>query len=397
MNIEIINEAKKYYEEMRRDYEYLHTCPGVGFDIKETFDYVFNILLELGYEPKKCGQSGIIADIGNGRGNSVLLRADMDGLPIKEESGVAFSSNNGNMHACGHDMHTSMLLGAARILKANENKINSRVRLMFQPAEEILQGAKDMIEGGALENPMIGKAVMLHVLSGMPFEVGTIIVSSPGVSAPCADYFSITVKGVGGHGAMPEKSVDPLVVGAHILLALQNINSRELSMGEKAVLTTCSISSNDTYNIIPEEVVIKGTMRCFDEDVRNKIRRRIEEISSNIAMAFNAKAKVSFDIGCPTLLNDEKLSCHIKKIMIELLGREKVYMSNELKGNKSGAGSEDFSYVSHEIPSVMIGICAGNANEGYTHGLHNSKVRFDEKTLINGAAVYAACGFELSK
>ncbi len=397
MNKDILSKAWDIQEQLFDDYMFLHQCPGIGFEIRETYEYVKNRLLEIGLEPQKCGRSGIVADIGNGKGKTVLLRADMDGLGIKEESGVDFASSNGKMHACGHDMHTAMLLGAARLLKEYEGNIQGNIRLMFQPAEEILEGSKDMINSGVLDNPRVDKGVMLHVMTTLPFECGTVIVSSPGVGAPAADYFSIIVKGVGGHGAMPEKTIDSLNIGAHILLALQNINARELPTGERAVVTIGSIASGEAYNIIPDQIVMRGTMRCYDEETRTFVKKRIVEIAEGIAISFKGQAEVSFDRGCPTLLNDKNLSCHIEKTMIELLGKEKVFTTDELSKGKSasGAGSEDFAYISHKIPTIMLGLVAGQFEKGYEYNLHHPKVRFDLDALLYGAAIYASAGIDL--
>lgn len=394
---DILREAKGIEDTLVEDYQYLHRCPGIGFDIRETYEYVKNRLADIGCEPKKCGQAGLMVDIGSGHGKTILLRADMDGLAIKEETDMTFASNNGRMHACGHDMHTTMLLGAARLLKKHEKDIHGTIRLMFQPAEEILEGAKDMIKAGILENPRVDAGLMIHVMTALPFECGTVIVSSPGVGAPAADYFTIYVKGVGGHGAMPEKTVDPLNISAHILLALQNINARELAAGERAVVTIGSISSGDGYNIIPDEVKMRGTMRTFSEETRDYVKNRIVEISENVAKGFRGSVEVSFDSGCPTLMNNEKLSCHVEKTMVELLGKEKVFTTEELsKGNSgSGSGSEDFAYVSHEIPTVMLGLVAGSLDKGYQYNLHNPKVKFDTDTLPYGVAVYVAAGLSL--
>lgn len=375
----IMKIAESIEENIIDDYKYLHKCPGIGFDIRETYEYVKNRLSEMGFSPRKCGQSGIIVDIGSGDGKKVLLRADMDGLSIREESGVEYASINGNMHACGHDMHTAMLLAAARIFK--ELNINGDVRLMFQPAEEILEGAKDMIEDGVLENVKAG--VMLHVLPALPFESGTVIVSSAGVGAPSADYFSINIEGVGGHGAMPDKCVSPIDISSHIILALKNID---------ATVTIGSVQSGTAYNIIPDKAVLKGTMRTFDEKKREEVKGKIKRICENMAMAYGGKATLVFERGCPTLINDENLSCHIEKTMIELLDEKKVFNTEQLaKGNaKSSSGSEDFAYISHEIPTLMLGLVAGNIADGYTHNLHHPKVKFDLEALKYGSAVYVA-------
>lgn len=393
----MINRVLKYKEEIVDDYKYLHRCPGIGFDLEETYEYVKNKLLEIGCVPIECGKSGIYTDIGNENGKCILLRADMDGLPIKEQSGVDFESNNGNMHACGHDMHTSMLLGAARLLKEIENDINGTIRLVFQPAEEILEGAKSMINNGVLENPKVDAGLMIHVMTSLDFACGTVIVASGGVSAPAADYFSIKIKGVGGHGAMPEKCVNPLNIGAHILLGINNIKALELNGNQKATITISSISSGEGYNIIADEVIMRGTMRAFDENTRKYMKERIVEISENIASAFKGDASVSFERGCPTLINDENISCHIKKTMIELLGEEKVFTTEELAKNgfAGGNGSEDFSYISHKIPTVMVGLVAGQKEKGYEYNLHHPKVRFDLDALCYGAAIYAKSGISL--
>ncbi len=393
----VLQKAENIKVELIEDYKYLHKCPGIGFDIRETYEYVKSRLLEMGYNPEKCGKAGIMVDIGNGDGKTILLRADMDGLGIKEEADVEFASNNGRMHACGHDMHTTMLLGAARILKDYECMINGRIRLMFQPAEEILEGAKDMIESGVLENPKVDAGIMIHVMVALPFECGTVIVSSPGIGAPAADYFSININGVGGHGASPDKCVDPLNIAAHTLLALQNINARELPAGEKATITIASISSGDAYNIIPDKVIMRGTMRTYDENVRSSVKNRIVEIVENTAKTFNGSGDVTFDRGCPTLVNDKNLSCHIEKTMIELFDNKKVFTTKALSNGKASgsSGSEDFAYISHKIPTIMLGLVAGQYEKGYEYNLHHPKVKFDLDALAYGSAVYAGAALSL--
>ena len=219
---QLLEEAAQLKEMLVFNRRYLHSHAETGFDLKETYAFVKKALMDMGYEPVKCGKSGLIALAGGKKeGKVFLLRADMDGLPIKEEAEVDFPSTNGCMHGCGHDMHTAMLLGAAKLLKAHEEEIEGTVKLMFQPAEEIFEGSHDMIESGLLKNPDVDSALMIHVMAGMPFEPGTVIVSAPGVSAPAADYFEIRVQGTGCHGSMPNTGVDPLNAAAHILIGLQ--------------------------------------------------------------------------------------------------------------------------------------------------------------------------------
>ena len=223
----ILDEALELHNQIVEDRRFIHTHPGTEFDIEDTKQYVKESLIQMGYEPIECGKAGLIALAGKKQnGKTFLIRADMDALPIQEEADIDFPSQNGKMHACGHDMHTSMLLGAARLLKKHEDEIEGTIKLMFQPAEEVFEGSHDMIEAGLLKNPDVDAALMIHVMAGMPFETGTVIVSAPGVIAPAADYFNIKVQGKGCHGSMPNTGVDPLNAAAHILIALEEISAR---------------------------------------------------------------------------------------------------------------------------------------------------------------------------
>lgn len=389
-------EAQKLHEIIVSNRRYLHTHPETGFDLKETVSYVKKELEDMGYEPIECGKAGLIALAGGKKpGKVFLIRGDMDALPIKEEADVDFASDSGRMHACGHDMHTAMLLGAARLLKMHEDEIEGTIKLMFQPAEEIFEGSHDMIEAGVLKNPDVDAALMIHVMAGMPFEAGTVIVSAPGVSAPAADYFDIKVQGKGCHGSMPNAGVDPLNVAAHILIALQEINARELAMSEQAVLTIGTMNAGVAANVIPDTVNMGGSIRTFDEETRAFIKERMVEISEGIAKSFRAEAEVTFGSGCPTLVNDKDLSVCAEKYVKELLGQRKAFsvaqlnaMSGDSKSSKS-AGSEDFAYVSQEVPSIMLALAAGQPDKGYCYPQHHPMVKFDESALAGGSAVYA--------
>ncbi len=391
---EILKEAQEASEELTEIRRYLHTHPGTGFDIDETKEYVKKQLQKIGCDVKECGKAGLTTVIGNKTdGGCFMLRADMDALPIREEADIEFASKNGCMHACGHDMHTSMLIGAAKILKAHESEIDGCVKLMFQPAEEIFEGSDDMIKSGVLENPTVDAAMMIHIMAGMPFETGTVIVSSPGVSAPAADYFEITVKGVGCHGSMPNMGVDPLTAAAHILIALQEIQSRELGIADKAVLTIGTMHAGEAANAIPDTAVMGGSIRTFDEETRAYLKKRVEEIAVSAANVFRAKAYVTFGSGCPTLVNDGDTSVRVEKYMTELLGEGKVFSSDKLAklGGKSSktAGSEDFAYISQKVKSVMLALAGGKAEDGYAYPQHHPMVKFDEASLCTGSAVYA--------
>lgn len=393
---QLMKEADMLQETIVANRRYLHTHPETGFDLKETFVYVKKELEDMGYQPLECGKAGLIALAGGKKpGKVFLIRGDMDALPIKEEADVDFPSKNGRMHACGHDMHTSMMLGAARLLKAHEDEIEGTVKLMFQPAEEIFEGSKDMIKNGLLKNPDVDAALMIHVMAGMPFPAGTVIVSAPGVSAPAADYFEIQVKGKGCHGSMPNTGIDPLTAAAHILIALQEIHARELAMSDQAVLTIGTMHAGNAANVIPDTVVMGGSIRTFDDETRSWIKKRMTDIAQGIAKTFRAEAEVTFGSGCPTLLNDKEVSLCAEQYLKELLGNERAFSAAQLQtagdGQKSSksAGSEDFAYVSHEVPSIMLALAAGQPEKGYCYPQHHPMVKFDEAVLTDGSAVYA--------
>ncbi len=399
---DLLNEALSLQDKLIEIRRYLHSHPSLGFDMQETYRYVHDQLTQMGYEPHAYGKAGLIASAGHKNagkgtpsGKTILLRADMDALPIREEAEVDFKSTNGNMHACGHDMHTTMLLGAAQLLKNHEDELNGQVILCFQPAEETLEGAKDMIDAGILRDTSPDAAIMIHIASGMPFETGTIVVCDGGVSAPAADYFEIAIQGKGCHGAMPQLGIDPITASAHIVTALQEIHARELAMSDDAALTIGKFQAGNAPNVIPDAAVISGTTRAYDEDIRNFIKKRMEDIISNTAAAFRAKATLTFTSGCPTLINDEGLSKDITRYLKELLGPKKAFTKAELaalSGNANASkatGSEDFAYFSHEVPSLMLAIAVGKPEDGYIYPLHHPKAIFDEAALSIGSAVHA--------
>ena len=391
----LLQEAEQIRDHVLRERRTLHQIPGTGFDIGDTLAFVKKELTDMGLQPADCGRAGVTALAGGKRpGKVFLLRADMDALPIREEADVEFASQNGRMHACGHDLHTAMLLGAARLLKAHEEEIHGTVKLMFQPAEEIFEGSHDMIEAGLLENPKVDAALMIHVMAGMPFPAGTVIVSAPGVSAPAADYFEIKVQGKGCHGSMPNTGVDPLTAAAHILIALQEIHARELAMDDRVVLTIGTMNAGTASNVIPDTVTMGGSIRTFDEETRSFIKQRMTEIAEGTAKTFRAEAAVTFGSGCPTLVNDRDLSQCCGQYMKELLGEGRAFSVAELNAMGGGtssksAGSEDFAYVSQEVPSLMLALAAGQPEKGYRYPQHHPMAKFDESVLPGGSAVYA--------
>ena len=393
---QILREAKALQEEIKSHRLWLHTHAETGFDLTETKPYVKSALVKMGYTVQECGKAGLVTTVGKPGGKVLLLRADMDALPIAEEADVDFACQNGRMHACGHDMHTAMLLGAAKLLKAHESELDGMVKLMFQPAEEIFEGSKDMIASGVLENPSPDAALMIHVTAGMPLPAGTVVVSAPGVSAPAADYFTIRVHGKGCHGSAPQNGIDPLTAAAHILIALQEIHARELSASDEAVLTIGTFHAGEAGNVIPDTATMGGTIRTYDEKTRAYLKERMTAIAQNVAEAFRASADVSFGSGCPTLVNDKGLSETVTGYLKDLLGANRAFTTAELSGGKParGGGSEDFAYVSHEVPSLMLALAAGEPSKGYVYPQHHPKVKFDESVLSTGAAVFVDCALQ---
>lgn len=303
---------------------------------------------------------------------------------------MPFACKTGKMHACGHDMHTAMLLGAAYVLKKYEKDLRGCVKFVFQPAEELLSGAKEMLDAGVLQEPNVDGAMMLHVLTGLSVPAGTVIVSSGGVSAPAADYFTVRVQGRGCHGSTPEQGVNALTVAARITLALEGLTARELGLSQPAVLTVGRLQAGTVANALADRATLEGTLRAYDEKTRAKLKIRISEIASGMGGVFHATAETEFTSGCPCLVNDENLSAEIKKYLSELLNEGTVYASKEFSGgDRRGGGSEDFAYIAQKTPSVMVALAAGEPEKGYGYPLHHPKTKFDESVLHIGAAAYA--------
>lgn len=389
---DLLKDAQALKDSIIRHRRYLHENAETGFDLNKTRKYVFKQLKGYGLNPETCGKAGITAMInGEKPGKTIMLRADMDALPITEESGVDFACKTGNMHACGHDMHTSMLLGAAKLLADRRNLLHGNVKLVFQPAEEILEGAKDMITSGVLDNPKVDAAVMIHVIPALPIKSGTVILPKPGVNAPAADYFTITIQGKGCHGSMPHMGIDALSTASHTVLALQEITARELSIDEKAVLTIGTVKAGSAPNAIADQAVLQGTIRAFDEVTRKKVKTRLTEICNHTAKAYRCDAEITFDSGCPTLLSDDQLTNQLRSILKNAMGEMFLDAASDAGASASGGGSEDFAYISHQIPTVMLAMAAGEPDNGYHEPLHHNKLKFDETALTYGALTYAAC------
>lgn len=376
-------ELQPWLTGLRRE---LHRHPETGFDLPWTIDRVRRELEEMGYAPVDCGRAGLVALAGGKRpGKTILLRADMDALPLCEEAEVDYASENpGRMHACGHDLHTAMLLGAAKLLKERE-EIAGTVKLMFQPAEEIFQGARDMIDAGVLEGPPVDGAMMIHVTAGQPVPAGTLLVPTGGVTTVSCQQYHILVRGKGGHGSTPHLAVDPITAAAHIHLALQEINSRELEPHGYGVFTTCRFRAGETSNVIPETAEMWGTIRTADPEgrVAEQIKTRMTEIAEGVGGAMRCRVEVTFGDFCPCVVVDESLASRARDYLGEIFGSQVQPIP------QWGGGSEDFSWVSLRVPAVTMFLGAGSTEEGYEYGLHNPKTRFDDSVLWRGSAAYA--------
>lgn len=380
---EIMNQAKAIKEDLISFRRTIHSNPEVGESLPKTKFYVIEKLKEFGYDPKEICESGIVATIeGSKPGKTFLLRADMDALPVKEATECDFKSNNGCMHACGHDMHTAMLLGAAKLLKQNQDQIKGTVKLVFQPDEEGFTGAKKMIKSGVLKNPDVDAAMAMHVHSGTP---SNIVLCGLGTSIAGCNRFRIIVKGTGAHGAMPELGVDPINIAAHIYLALQEITSREISATQPAVVTIGKFSGGEAPNVIPDEVIMEGTIRSLDKETGEFIFNRMNDIVVSTAKMFRGEAELIELSSVPPLTNNNDLAKEVTSYIKDLLGEKSVILFE-----KGGMGSEDFASYSYEVPSVYLMLGAGTKQENSLYGeaMHNPKVVFNEDILVTGAAMH---------
>ena len=361
----------------------IHANPEVGTELPMTKKFVMDKLREFGYEPKEICESGIVATIeGSKPGKTFLLRADMDALPMAEGADVDFKATNGAMHSCGHDMHTAMLLGAARLLKQNQDLIEGTVKLIFQPDEEGFTGAKKVIEAGVLENPKVDAAMACHVNSGTPSNM---VVCGLGTSIGGCFRFRIVVKGTGCHGAMPETGVDPINIAHHIYAGLQTILTREIPAVKPAVITIGKFAGGDAPNIIPGEVVMEGTFRYLDKEMGDFVIERMNEIVTSTAKIFRGEAELIELSSVPPLTNDNDLAHEITGYMKDIVGEQAVMLFEQ-----GGMGSEDFASYSYEVPSLYFILGAGAKFENPEYGvpMHNQCVVFNEDILPTGAALH---------
>lgn len=377
----LIGEYSEHALKLRRT---LHQNPELAFHEVETTALIRRELESYGIQILDSGlETGLIAEIHGakpGLCKTVAVRADIDALPVREETGLEFSSKkDGISHACGHDLHTACLLLAARILKQMENEFSGTVRLLFQPAEETGKGAHLMLAHGAMENPRPDAVLGIHTWPDTPAGM---VGMRPGASHASSDTIAIKVKGKGGHGAHPYRCVDSVMVSAYLLTQLQTIISRELPMVESGVLTFGSIHGGTAHNVIPGEVEIRGTLRTLNAEWREKIIQSIRRIAKSCCEAMGAQAEVSIIEGMPVLFNTPEIIEGIHTSADKVLGEGHVHMLPN-----ASPGSDDFSFYLNYAPGALFRMGTGNENPATHIGLHNSGNCFDERGIPTAAAV----------
>lgn len=363
---------------------YFHTNAEPGLNTPKACAYITKTLTEYGLTPVPCGH-GITATVGSGS-PCLLLRADMDALPMPEESGEPFACPTGTeAHACGHDLHAAMLLTAAKMLKEQEASLQGTVKFMFQSAEEIFEGARDMIADGILENPKVDAAMALHVGGGQ-IPLGLYMYNAGSAMMASVDGFRITLRGKGSHGAYPQNSIDPINIAVHVYLAMEALIAREATPEKMCVLTVGSFNAGTAPNIIPEEAVLQGTLRTNDRENRELLVRRIREVAEGVARTYGGSAELEVLSDVPPLVCDRTLT----EKMVSYIPELEIPNAAPWAGVSSSA-SEDFAVVADKVPSVFMHISAGFLDERGSYPPHNPKVRFNEEALPMGAAIYAHC------
>lgn len=373
--------------EWRRDF---HRHPELGFQEVRTAGIVAAHLQELGLEVSTgVGKTGVIAmvepDDLPDDSETVLLRFDMDALPIHEETGLPYASQNaGVMHACGHDGHTAIGMGVAQLLTRHRNELPGRVKLVFQPAEEGMGGAMAMISDGALEEPKPAAAYGLHLWSRLPYNQ---VVVQPGPLWAAADIFTLTVHGKGGHGATPHDTIDATLVASQLVVALQTIVSRNANPSDTAVVTVASFHSGNAGNVISEQAVLKGTIRSFEPEVRDLLLRRFEEICTGVCQAFGASYEFEMHSCVPATINSEAGARVMEGIAREVVGEQNVAQIAPMMVG------EDMAEFLNRAPGCFVLVGAANPEEGFYSPHHSPSFDFEESVMPTGVSLLAEAAF----
>lgn len=399
----ILDASRAIEEQIKNDRHNLHRKPEVGFDLKETAAYVKKRLAEMGIEAQSCGgpidekfradfvkagfpdmaeSTGLVATVGKGE-PCILLRADMDALPMPEAEGlVDFASEHpGIAHTCGHDAHTAMLLGAAKLLKERESELKGTVKLMFQTGEECGCGSRFMVEQGLLDNPKVDAAFAIHINTQM--EVGTVRYTA-GITSSAMDTYMIKIKGKGGHSSMPQDCVDPLMISSQLYTALNLLVCREVDPRETAPLTVGRCGGGTVANIIPDTADLAVSFRTFNRDVRNHLVKRVPEMIDHTIKMWRGDYEM-MDFHTPSTFTDEALCTELAPFVAEIVG------SDRLSEAPCQPTTEDFGYVTEKVPGMFV--LLGVGKEGAAP-MHNPNMYIDESALAYGSAIHANVAME---
>lgn len=382
--MQYVEENKKYLIDLRR---WFHQYPELGFKEFKTADKIRGILtnLEIPFETVGTGTVAILK--GKGEKPVIGLRCDIDALPVSEGREISFKSRNeGCMHACGHDAHITMLLGAAKILSEHREEIEGTIKFIFQPAEEVFGGAKVMIESGLLED--VDTFCGMHIFPYIP--TGKISVEE-GPRYTSADSMKIKIIGKSGHGAMPQFSIDPIYIGSQVVNALQSVTSREVDPAETCVISVCKFHCGSMFNIIEETAELEGTIRTFSPELREKMPGIIERVIKNTCAAFRADYEFEYIQGAPATINDSYYSNIAKKSVITLLGKEGLTLYTKTPGG------EDFAYMLEKKPGIYAFVGCGKEEPEKNYPLHHNMFDLDEGGILNGCAFYVQYALDLQK
>lgn len=372
------------------DRRWLHEHPELGMQETQTAAFVLQRLQSLGVDDIRTGVggTGLTALVRGTKasdtpGKVLMLRADMDALPILEQNAVEYVSQHaGVMHACGHDAHTAMLLATTRLLMERRDEFNGTVKVLFQPAEEAHPGgAIGMIRDGALENPHVDASFGLHVMSDTP--TGMIGVQET-FGTSNSDRFTLFVQGKGGHGSAPHETVDPVILGSHIIVAWQTLISRETDPLEPAVLSVTANLAGEAFNVIPDSAEIRGTVRTYNPEVQDHLERRMAEVAEGVAKALGGSAKLDYRRGYPCLPNDAAMAGIVRDAATELLGEDHVFTP------PMGMGGEDYAYFAQAVPSCFFWVGVRNDEKGFNWPHHHPRFDIDEDGMAPGIATMVA-------